>query len=217
MVAATAWEAWVGIGTLALAAVTFALVCVAVYQARLTRLTWQSQLQPVLVDVPIGVFVHDEQLSENTRVFDDAGEVDVWPGEDGDLEVTVPMRNAGAGLALVTSLELAWAHAGSWRAAALHTAIPAGEQTRGAFHVPFPDQAAAVAAIEGIQRNELAVTIVYTDVRGQQLGRTQMWVMKHPDEESPVEYFIDRIELFRGRATTPFASPSGRGEAVVGR
>jgi hypothetical protein len=55
------------------------------------------------------------------------------------------------------------------------------------FHVPFPDQAAAVAAIEGIQRDELAVTIAYTDVRGQQLGRTRMWVMKHPDEESQVE------------------------------
>jgi hypothetical protein len=107
MVAAT-WDVSVGIGTLALAAVTLALVCVAVYQARLTRLAWQSQLQPVLVDVPIGVFVRDEQVSESTRVFDDAGEVDVWPGEDGNLEITVPMRNAGAGLALVTSVEIAW-------------------------------------------------------------------------------------------------------------
>ena len=214
MVAAT-WDASVGIGTLALAAVTFVLVCVAIYQARLTRLTWQSQLQPVLVDVPIGVFVRDEQLNENTRVFDDAGEVDVWPGEDGNLEITVPMRNAGAGLALVTSVEIAWGHATNWRGAALHTAIPAGEQTRVAFHVPFPDQGAAVTAIEGIQRDELAVTIVYTDVRGQQLGRTRMWVMKHPDEESQVEYFIDRIELFRGRKKSPFATPSGRGEAVA--
>jgi hypothetical protein len=114
MVAAT-WEASVGIGTLALAAVTFALVCVAVYQARLTRLTWQSQLQPVLVDVPIGVFVRDEKVNKNTRVFDDAG----WPGEDGDLEITLPMRNAGAGPALVTSVEIAWRHATHWRAAAL--------------------------------------------------------------------------------------------------
>jgi hypothetical protein len=42
-----------------------------------------------------------------------------------------------------------------------------------------------------------------------------MWVMKHPDEESRVEYLIGRIELFHGHACSPFATPSGRGEAFA--
>ncbi len=212
---ATAWEAWVGIGTLALAVVTLVLVCVAAYQAWLTRRAWQSQLQPVLVDVPVGVFVQDEQVGDNVRRYEDAGEVDVWPGEDGRLEITVPMRNAGAGLALITAVELDWRHAMSWQGAALHTAIPAGEQTRVTFQVPFADQASAIAAIEGIQRDELGVTIVYTDVRGQQRGRTRLWVMKHSDEEASIEYLVDRIELFRGDDDAPFATPSGRGVALA--
>jgi hypothetical protein len=81
------------------------------------------------------------------------------------------------------------------------------------FRVPFDDQAAAITAIDEVRRNELAAAIEYTDVRGKQRGRTRFWVMKHPDEESQIEYVVDRIELFRGARETPFASPSGRGVA----
>jgi hypothetical protein len=203
-------DAWVAGGTLALAAVTLVLACVAGWQAWLSRKALQASLRPVLVEVPIGIFVEDEKINENTRAFGDAGAVDIWPGEDGVLEIRTPFRNTGAAIALVKSLKLGWAEAQSWRATASHTAVPAGETTIVTVTVPFEAQDAAIAATADLQPDSLYIEIGYTDINAQQHARTRAWIKKHPDPESYVEYFVDRIDLFEGAADKAYASLSVR-------
>lgn len=205
-------ESGVATATIALACVTLLLAFAAGWQAWLSRRALQAGLRPLLVDLPVGIFVQDQQIGENVHMHSDEGEVDLWPEDNGSLQIRIPLRNAGAGIALIVSLTLGWDSGGDWRAAARHTAIPSGETTYVDAVVAFPDRNAALAAMDGLQPDQLSIEVGYTDINAKQRGRTRAWVMKHPDPDSHLDYIVDRIELFKGRKLRPFASLSGRRE-----
>jgi hypothetical protein len=121
------WDAWVALGTLALAAATYYLaretrklgqftqreVAAAEEQARaavqevdIARRAFESSTQPVIVDMPAdpSALVEDVVYTDATTSVG-ATAVDVLDSED-HLFVSVPLRNVGPGIAVVESARL---------------------------------------------------------------------------------------------------------------
>jgi hypothetical protein len=173
----------VAAGTLALAGVTFLLVVVAVMQAALTRrtlaVTQQSvdvankglaaRLRPVLVDVPLGTPGRYEVGS----AFDLPGLIAVSADpQTRKQRISVPIRNVGPGLAVLatphpTIFEREGVH---YQGKASRTVIPPAETA----HLSFE--------LDG-KRGAFYVQVAYTDVAGEQMTRTQLFIRTHTQDE----------------------------------
>jgi hypothetical protein len=163
-----------------------------------SRRALQATLRPLLVDVPIG----DDVDAEADISFD----------EEGVVEVEVPLRNAGSGLALIVGgPTLHWQEEHvptSLGGVSQQTAVAPGERVRLTFRTRFPTAETAQLAV--LSADKFEVDLAYTDVNGKQRTRTKAYVIEHPDEDSDIDHVVDRVDLFRGRKVKPFASLSGR-------
>jgi hypothetical protein len=175
-------DAWVAIGTLALAAVTLILALISAAQVRTSRRALQASLRPLLVDVPLG--------------GDQDAEVDITSDEKGLVEVEMRLRNAGTGLALIVGgPRLRWAAFPSgWTGVSQQLVVVAGEPVRLTFRRAFGNAQSAHDAVGAAQA--FSAEVEYTDVNGKQWTRTTAYVISHPDEDSLVDMFVDRVELF---------------------
>ena len=179
------WEAntWVAIGTIVLAAVTLLLALAATAQVRMSRRALEASVRPLLVDIPIG----------------GDGEPDAVSDDGGVTEIEVHLRNGGAGLALIAEgPRLIWdAFPTGWSGVAQQLVVLPGEEARFTFRQTFGSAKAANDVALAVAN--FAFEIAYSDGNGKQKARTRAYVVKHADEDSTVDLFIDRIDISHRR------------------
>jgi hypothetical protein len=200
------WEKWVAIGTLALAATTFAAVSIGVYGAVLTRRlaraaqrtadadtrALENSIRPLLLSVPtsyespfdivrfdaVGID-HGEQMYPSRIYVQQVGPGDRWA-------ISVPVRNAGVGPAVISAPD-PWIQVPNDTAVKLGKAgvrvIPAGERGRLNFRL---DVTAAP--------DRFYVQVTYTDVDGRQVQRSELAIGRINDGQHEVVGF----GLYRG-------------------
>jgi hypothetical protein len=223
--AATNWDEWVAVGTLALAGTTVLLAIgssVGVWvQAKMARETTRlveaaerellavlaqseatsqqaavaqaaldASVQPMLGPVPVGEF--DEADAEADR-----GEVR-WRFSDDYLLISVPFRNVGSGVALVTSARISDRDGKMFERAQEvgQTAIPPGESTRVFFSLRVPENN------DIVRSNVQLVTVRYADVSGRQRFRSVAAVREvyHHDPQ------VVRVGVYRDDDEDPFVT-----------
>jgi hypothetical protein len=225
------WDAWVAIGTLGLA---FATIGLALSTRRLAARTQQDVevatrsalaaerglaigVRPLLADVPIGTFLQGRQMGQHEYQEDVADiDVDVYVDE-AQVEIKVPLRNVGAGLALLAGPQLDIdVERLSWRAVAQQTAVPSGDLTRLDFYGTWPDVETAGAQGVRLEENafEFSVQVSYTDLNGEQETVTRA-VLRHRLTEEDDDWYIERIEHQWTAGKGPFAVLSGRAHGVA--
>jgi hypothetical protein len=84
-----------------------------------------------------------------------------------------------------------------WTGVAQQLVVLPGEEVRMTFRQSFgnPQSANEVA----LAAKRFAFAIDYTDVNRIQKTRTKAYVIEHPDEDSTIDLFVDRIEISRRR------------------
>jgi hypothetical protein len=107
-------------------------------EVEVSRKALQTSVQPILTDVPFGVFIYrPENPLIPGSVFDQAAIV--VAEQDGGMRLSVPARNVGAGLALVPEVMLRWQASPppaelAWLPGVATTrAVPPGELTEAIF------------------------------------------------------------------------------------
>jgi hypothetical protein len=176
-------ETWVAIGTLALACVTMLLAVATTVQVRLSRRAFEASVRPLLVDIPIG----------------EDGEPDAVSDEDGVADIEVHLRNGGTGLAMIAEgPRLIWdAFPTGWSGVAQQLVVLPGEKVRFTFRQSFGSvQSANEVALAA---DDFAFEVEYTDVNGKQRSRTRAYIVQHPDEQSEIDLYVDRIDVSRRR------------------
>lgn len=223
------WDAWVAIGTLALAASTFVLalhtrsvaartreeaeavarqVAIGQQQVEVTRESLQASIRPLIADAPRGVFVHQEEVFGRMHVRDRA-ELRVGVSEN-RVFGRITLHNAGPGLALIQRVNLIWpvqeVAGGSDH---YLTVVPAGQLMPIEFAAIYSDQAVEEAGKETLSSgwrvktdDGFIVEIEYTDMSGAQLTQSRATVAKHP---MSARWWVRRVELYRGYEVEPFA------------
>jgi hypothetical protein len=243
------WDFWVAFGTILLALVTGGLAFGTFRTARDTRrlaeltelevaavkdqavaareevetsrAALQTSVQPVLADVPLGVFV--ERVSKRDeparRTLLDHAYVRFHRAEDERYVCSVPLRNAGTGIALIRKAVLRPPDSVlSWEGTPSGTVV----SPRELVHIEFPIDESDPRQQEAAERSGTAgafsVEVSYTDISGGQPMRTLAEVRRVPssgeidfDDELWAEryrgslYRVHRVLLFRGTDIEPFA------------
>jgi len=143
------------------------------------------------------------------------------PVDPTEIEIRVPLRNVGSGLALVQGPSLKLTAEGiSWRSRAATTAVPAGEVA----WLVFAGSGSTVAQLDrDLHENIRQFTVVArcTDMNGNQPIRTRATVaylpplVPTPDEGRRGsagewrwlgEWRFEAVELFEGESQQPFAT-----------
>jgi hypothetical protein len=177
-------ETWVAIGTLVLAGVTLALAIATAAQVKLSRRALEGSVRPLLVDIPIG---------------EDDAEPDVVSDDEGAVEIEARLRNGGTGLAtIVGGPTLAWdAFPPVWGGVAQQLVVLPGETVRLTFRRSFGSAQSANEV--ALAATNFAFDVEYADVNGKQRTRTRAFVVQHPDEQSEVDLYVDRLEVSKRR------------------
>jgi hypothetical protein len=140
-------------------------------QTRISQLTLKAQIRPVLIDVPLDLAIEEPIFypGRDEAVTGHRGAVHVG-GSDDELLVSVPVRNAGVGLAMIRGISLEIGTAIGPPAVMI---VPANVAPRERARVSFratPGDAAFAPVREVIQRNQtMSVVVSYTDLAGQQM------------------------------------------------
>jgi hypothetical protein len=140
-------------------------------QATAAERAIQGQHTPLLIDVPYGTEREPTRFDHlgQPMSFRDASEVIVrLAAETASLQIGVPLRNVGTGLARVTSLSLEPGFGVQWNSTIPKPNVPAGERARFALSV-HPDQAGYELMRALVERRDgFAVSVTYTDAAGAQ-------------------------------------------------
>jgi hypothetical protein len=226
MLAAIDWNEWVAIGTLTLAAVTVVLAFVSAAgvivardaakdtrrlaetaeqevravleqanatrrQAGVAQATLSASVQPLLGHVPLGEF--DDKNPEA-----EIGAVNV-KGDDRYFWISIPVRNVGAGVAVIQGAKLAPDISAPSGRGITATMVPVGELTRCWFVFERGSDRDLVNALE---HGRLWLHVFYTGAAGGQPYRTEALV----EETSHKIFEVTRVRLYRGEEDELFAS-----------
>jgi hypothetical protein len=106
---------------------------------------------------------------------------------------------AGRDLALIAEgPKLIWNEfPAGWTGVAQQLVVLPSEDVRLTFRQSFGSAQSANEVALAVKN--FAFAIEYTDVNGNQRTRTKAYVVEHPDEDSQVDLFVDRIEISRRR------------------
>jgi len=203
------WEALVAIATILVALATGGLASATFVLARQTKndvgastrtaavaeRSFATSIRPILVN------------------FVESGEPRVRKhGQHDRLEVSVPLRNVGGGLALLLGPSIEVASSGYTRLVerADVSAIPAGGEATFVFELECENQATRAALQQEINQRGFHVTARYRDLDGGQLGRTRA----RSDHLPSIGWRVTGIELFRDDEAEPFAVLPGRSISI---
>jgi hypothetical protein len=224
VIGAVSWDKWAAIGTLALAAATFAVVLIGAvtvwYTRRLavsahrtaeadTRAV-EGSIRPLITPAPRGTGAGAERINFThlgvSHVAEVAAhEVYVHHGSEGRWLVSVPVRNAGVGPAIIGTPH-PWIRVlpdtAVTQGHATERVVPVGERTRLDFVVPRDTLGSFFYA-----------QVAYTDADGGQLRRTELFVVQDSGSST---WSVRGFALFRG-ADGDFIVESGEGWDVVRR
>lgn len=212
---------WVAIGGVATAAVALPTAAAALWTARQQREAAKAATRPLLLPVPVGRLRGVEVVTYQPRVysrrFEDRSLIEVKQAPAGSVVhpswyVSVPYRNEGAGLAVVSSVGI-W-HAGAVReadraavrggsypdGAVLSAVTPVGETGRANFTVRDED-----LWVTAGERNGFFVDIAYTDAAGGQPSRSRFYLAEDDDVWRVVSIALYRIPRgFTRVGTSPY-------------
>jgi hypothetical protein len=176
-------------------------------QILLSSQALQASNRPLLVDVPIGIYL--ESITESSypdlvrhRVID---RVAVSLRVDkGDLKLNVPFRNSGTGLALIQRVALL-VEGEETPATVAGTAVGPGEFTR------------VNASRAGLRANvsRLNIIVWYTDLGGAQSTRSQLEFAIDRSRDGHQEWRVRALYLFRDIDKDPFAQSGPFGDAEM--
>jgi hypothetical protein len=202
------WDAMVAVGTITLAGVTFYLamktradVGAALRSAETSERALAASLRPLIADVPL-----DETGSTEADVF----------AEGADVRIYVPLRNVGAGLALLSDADLDFGEIRrSWDSSTLQSAVPAGEGTRLDFVVKChsPDDAETVAEAL-VTAGRFWVDVRYRDMDGRQPMLTRATIAYY-EGETLDDWYVDEVAVFRDGEADPFVTVPTRSTRIV--
>lgn len=139
-------------------------------QTRISQLTLDAQIRPVLIDVPLDLAIEQPLFypGRDEPVTGHRGAVHVGAG-DREVVVSLPLRNAGAGLAMIRGVGIRLAVASPTPPVMIQPAnMPPGEDGRITFRAT-PGDAAFAPLSQAIQaRQSLSIEVGYSDLTGQQ-------------------------------------------------
>ncbi len=176
-------------------------------QTYLAQLTLSAQIRPVLIDVPVGLGEpSDSVFFAGTRdpISVPRGGVHVFANEDG-VRISVPLRNAGAGLAMVRGISLEVGEPITPPATAIQPAnIAPGERGRvslvAGHDYPRLD---AIRAVLQPAYGTFSVVVSYTDLAGQHLALSRFDVSYR--SEAHTNWEVRQVHLSRPGSDEPFA------------
>jgi hypothetical protein len=139
-------------------------------QTRISQLTLDAQVRPVLIDVPLDLATEEQMVypGRDEPVIGHRGAVQV-SASDTEVLISLPWRNAGAGLAMIRGLAVrVGTELGPPPVMILPANLPPKEYGRASFRAA-PGDAAFAPLREVIQQQQsLSVEVGYSDLAGQQ-------------------------------------------------
>jgi hypothetical protein len=173
-------------------------------QTRISQLTLNAQIRPVLIDVPLDLAAQGPIFYEgrDEPVTAQRGAVHVEISEAG-ASISVPMRNAGAGLAMIRGVGLRTGEPIPSPPVTVRPAnVPPGEDSRVSFAVAADHP--ALATIQGtivpLPGNSFSVEVAYSDLAGEQMTVTRFDVYFRSGS-----WEVQQIHLQEPGADQPFA------------
>ena len=175
-------------------------------EVALSRAALEASRRPVLVSVPLGLYASDTGDSI-MRIRTDPGAIAFYQSED-RLTLSVPLRNAGDGLAFVRGIDIVWPRPdevpGFWIGSASVTVIAPGELTAITNSTALESEELARSALERLQTiGVFSIEARYSDIAGAQETITRVDVQR-PDTDP--SWRVTRTRLFRPGEAEPFAS-----------
>lgn len=139
-------------------------------QTRIAQLTLSAQIRPVLIDVPLDlaraepIFYPDRE----EPIGGNPGAVHVVAA-DRTFRISVPVRNAGAGLAMIRGISLSVRDAVPPPQTMIRPAnVAPNERSRVSFFGSADEDPRLEPVLEAIASGQLSVEIGYADLSGQQ-------------------------------------------------
>jgi hypothetical protein len=176
-------------------------------QTHLAQLTLSAQIRPVLIDVPLDLGEPSEPVfyaGSDEPILVPRGGVHVFANEDG-VRISVPLRNAGAGLAMIRGIALEVGEPIPLPATTIQPAnVPRGERGRVSFVAghDHPRLDAIRAAIEP-SYGTFSVAVSYSDLAGQHLALSRFDVSFR--SEAHMNWEVRQVHLSAAGSDEPFA------------
>lgn len=232
------WEALVAIGTLALAFVTLALalstralargtsrevehtgklvlqaqeqVAIAREQTRIAQMTLGAQIRPVLIDAPLDLDTEETVVypGRSEPITLPAGGVHVF-GDDDRVMISLPVRNAGVGLAMVRGVSLLVGEPIPSLTTEIRPAnVAPGERSRINFSA-LRGEDAFPSMLQAVRSGNFSVELGYSDLAGGQSTLSRFDVYSPPAAHTNWE--VRQVHFREPGTLEPFA-----GSAPVG-
>ncbi len=172
---------------------------VSAQEVEVARKALESSIRPIVVDVPREETFAGIVRTVGTVTFENGPTVDlhsqsevVIKEDDLYLYISIPLRNVGPGVAMITGLGLVFDGGKSgWSGAVSLTVVPPGEVTRFRFSVP-KSRLELQSGIERLKQGHGDLEARYSDVNGEQTtitranlfdGRVRQVFFQRPGEE----------------------------------
>lgn len=171
-------------------------------QVDLADRTLLASVRPLLVDVPLATFWVGEGIERRDR-----GVIRLEPSQDaaGWLMLSVPVRNVGAGPALIESLKAelpAGIVVDQVIGRMLHSAVPTGELSRMQFEIQTKLDVQGALAIATGHDSSVYVSVEYRDMARAQRLRSRLEIFGSP----AAGFRAFATELYEDDPDTPFAT-----------
>jgi hypothetical protein len=174
-------------------------------QTRISQLTLDAQIRPVLIDVPLDLAI-EEQLfypGRHEPVGGHRGGVHAFASDE-EVMISVPLRNAGAGLAMIRGTGVRLSVATPTAPVMIQPAnIPSGEYGRVSFRAT-PGEAAFAPLSQAVQaQSSFSIEVGYSDLAGQQCTVSRFDV--HFRSRAHTNWEVRQIHLRDLDSDEPFA------------
>jgi hypothetical protein len=174
-------------------------------QTRISQLTLNAQIRPVLIDAPLDLAIEEPLIypgRDGEPITGHRGGVHVSASET-EVVVSLPLRNAGVGLAMIRGVNVRIAtEIGQPAAMILPSNVAPGEYARVNFRAT-PGDAAFAPLGEVIQRQQnFSVEVGYSDLAGQQYTVSRFDVYRRPRAHYGWE--VRQVHLQEPDADEPF-------------
>lgn len=178
-------------------------------QARLAQLTLNAQIRPVLIDVPGRPGVQETIRYPDTIrapsgekvVHGDEGVVHV-AASDAEVLISVPLRNAGNGLAMIRGLNLALhIEIGQPPVRIDPPNVPPTEHARVSFRAVVGDAAFSPLSQSIRDRRDFSIQVGYSDLAGEQYTVTRLDLYCNTSGH----WYVRQVHLEEPGSDVPFA------------
>lgn len=167
-------------------------------QADVARQTLEASFRPTLVDVPLGPATRYSPAAGQVL----AAEIVVAKDQQGTVTVEVPLRNIGAGPAVIAKAILSVGQLHTAEAVLTSSIVAVGESLLIGFEIK-PEGAVLInLASQVAAMKPCVVTVIYGGQGGPGSWRSRVYLRAR----NANRYEIERVELYAGEEIIPFAT-----------